>query len=528
MSDPKQKPIDPNLIHAAGGAPAEAPKPKEPTHEEILTRLTAGASARKILSERIVEQASEQIAALEKRKNDIASAAEIERDKALGETEQTKKEKEEFLHDRRQEDLDRLHTKVKEGKNDLQAQFGTLAANSSGLSATELAEKTKEIDDVGVKADADIEEEHAANMKAAAEEAAAETLEAERNYEANKSIIKAIDAEIEAVKKEKEVRLKELWSTKLDEKVAEADGVCLGQIGPPESSYAKVEKTAISPGVRNAAIATVVGVGLYFGLNQMSPAPKFFQPPPKLFISTDTVSNIRVMPLASTGLAGVGKPVAQAPKTAAAAKPSVAAAKPVKKAAPAAKAKGGARAMITDRTLINCASSIHAARAELKRFNDNGTIFQKSPKESVRLFCDEASTRIQSMSREQRAAATELMFAVANAKKAGALGQDDWEATALNKIRKGGMKAGDMKALSKKLRAAIKERKSHLATPKAAKPAVAKPAKKAVVAAVKPVAAKAEKGVQTEPLMKNATSQAIEGQLEDSVSKAMKAGYLGQ
>ena len=550
MSDSTQKPIDQSQI-PAGVAPAEVPKPREPSHEEILKGLGSQAKEKKALSERLVQDAEKVTAVLEARKEAIASAAKVKRDDALERTAQEKKESESFLHDERQENLHELHTAAENAKKDLNGEFETLKANLSDPSAIEqigkdLADKMKEIDDIESKADANVEEEFAANMKALEVDSAEMILHAENEYVSAAALIEGIDKDIAIVKTSKESKLKELWSSKLEEKVA--DEVVAEQ---PVASEEAVKKAVVSSGMKWAAIGTGVFLAGYFGLKHVVPSPEYFQPSPKVFVSSVPVPGALVAPLASTGLAGVRKPEAKTVKTVvkevkhavpvaaklvepkkdakAALKPvepkkAVVAPKSVKKAVEqtgvkkvaekkgvkaAIEKKEVKKAVDARKVYVKFTRAILTIWPEIKTYNASGTVFQKSPKESLKAFCTYATDNAGKLSTEQRAAIAELLFVIRDAKKVGALGLDEWEITPLNKIRKGKMDAGEIKKLTNDFRKAIKDRKAHLTTDKKSKKAnapVTVPAQKAAPA-MKPAAPKAAKGVKAEPLMKGATVQ---------------------
>ena len=539
MSDPIQKPIDQKDQEQipAGGTPAEAPKPKEPSHEGILTGFKSQTAARKVLSEKIAKDASKKVAEMEVRKNNIASAAAIARESALKGLEQEKAEKEAFLQNSRQEDLDRFRTAAEAAKKDLE-EHKEYVSDFAGSMNT--------INETKSKADAVREMEHEADMKAVQEESAAHLAETEKNYLANMSIIKAIEDEIAKVKSDKEVKLKELWSFKLDEKVADevvaeqpkaANQVVAEQ---PAAVERAVKKVVVSPGVKGAAIATAALLTLYFGLKHNSGVPTH-QSAPQLSISSDSVKSF--VPIASTGLAGLATPESKSTKSvvpvtakvytapgqaktmkvaAASKKDAKVAPKAVKKEVKKAVEKKGAKraaekkevkkAVDAGKAYTRFTNAIATAVREIKTFNSSGSLFQKSPKESLKAFYTYAVNNASKLSTEQHAAIAELLFVIRDAKKIGALSSDEWKVTKLNGIRKGGMNVDEIKKFTNDVRKAIKEKKAHLAMDKKGKKArtvkvpVAKQMKKAALV-VKPVAPKAAKGVKAEPLMRGTTIQ---------------------
>jgi hypothetical protein len=551
MSDSTQKPINSQSQIPAGGAPAEAPKPREPTHEEILTGFKSQAKARKILAGSIAKNASKRIAELEARKEGIANAAKVEREDALNRFEQERKEKEAFLQNSRQEDLDRLHGAAEGSKTDLKGQFENLKVNLSDpfvieQAEKELADKIKEIDELESKADATREEEHEAYMAALQEDGAARLAEIETNYLANMSITSAVGEEIAKVKYEKEARLKEIWSSKLDGNVDETI-----ESEPDEEAVG----SAVGSGVKKAAIVTAALLTLYFGSKYHSRVPTY-QNVQSLSVSSDIAKPF--MPLGSTGLAGVRKPAepkqvaiampkgvdnavveqkAKAmkpagPKTAVTAVPKAAEKKDVKKAAKSAKPAADLNRSRAHKRLVR---EFVIILPEIQKFNDDGTMFQKSPRKSLKVLCTYVSDNAKYMSPEQHAAIADLLFTIRIARSVGALGEDESELSALNSIRRRGMKVSEVRDFTNRIQVTIKERKARRAMDK--KKAVKAPAAKqeklvnmsehvrkeiaridrenamrakkggAGKPTASPTATKASTGISAEPLMKGATAQ---------------------
>jgi hypothetical protein len=240
------------------------------------------------------------------------------------------------------------------------------------------------------------------------------------------------------------------------------------------------------------------------------------------------------VPLASTGLAGLAKP-AVAPN-----KEVKAAAKAVgeKEAKKAAEEKEIKKEVDARKAYKQFTRAILRIWPEIKTFNDDGTIFQKSPRESLKVFCDHVVSNAKSMSSKQQAAIAEMLSAIRGAKTVGALGKDEEDLSALNSIRRRGMNVVEIKDFTKRLQTAIQKRKAYSAigrkSKKAKEPAVKSPEKLVDISkhvkneiakidkenerrakkegagksAAKPIALMMDTGIRAEPLMQNATSQA--------------------
>jgi len=505
MPESNQKPVNQNQTPAAGGAPVEAPKPA-PRHEEILAGFGSELKARRLLAEKIERGASEKIKQLEARKEEIFGVAKSEMDAALEALKQDKKEKAEFLETDRKEELDRIQSNLSAAEQDLQA----LKANTTDPSAAEqekvLAERLEQLRDLAKKSVEATEAEYVENTKALADESAAKLAEIKANYQANMSIIKSVYEEIEAAKKEKETRLKELWSSNLEERVAVPDEAKPEPVseGSQLADALKARwETEKKEGKKHLIVFAALGavtVGGWYGVNRLEQsidAKNAEKSRAAVVVKVTDLKGVPVLPVVQKPAAVQTAPAA-APKPAAvkaakskrmAAKPKGAAVNTVIKKEATAVAKftatasaQAAPAAVTGAKTISDSKAYHrlvlAMRTiwpKITTFSDSHTIFQKSPQYHLQAFCNYIKDHTgdkknpANMSSEQEAAAGGLLSAIRAAKKFDVLGPEDWDLQELKGILKGGMKADAMRGFTKKIQAAIKAKLA--AAKKAAKPA---------------------------------------------------------
>lgn len=554
MPESNQKSVNNEIKAAAGGAPVEAKKPA-PTHEEILTNTNSVVKSRRVQLEKLEKAADAKIASLEARKTEIIDEAKSENHTSLAKLQDKKKEQIDFLQFSKDELIADARRLTDETKVELQKQFAILKKNlydSKKVAEAEalLAARMKAEDENLQRRINEIEAENVKELDALNKEAESKEKMIQERYAAKLRIAREVYKQIEEAKKQKEEALEKVFSADLSEGVefssitrpfsseAEGEQVIAEEepVGPKEETQ-KEKKPAVSNAVRNMAYCAVALFVIYLGLKPV-PRVAVKNKPGANIVSTDTVKGTKpAIPLEKTGFtikpstsAPAGRPALfSVAKSTAGATIRTAASKPVasvKAAKKKVKMKAKSTPKLTKEAIAHkeeqktnqrLVRAMNAIEPEIKTFNDSGTILQKSPQRSIKLFCDYIKTNEKQLSTEQRAAVAELLFTIKEAKRLDVLGPQEWNLTDLNGIRRGKLKVKEVKDFAHSLQHAIKEKKD------AAKSAVKKKTKGNKKKTTHKLARTAalNGGTKVEPLMKGATSQDTTGP-ETSASTATK------